>query len=106
MARYKYLNYIPKPIRIPASMYDLVNDDAFCIPDGRIPLLMMTQFGIFPSPGTYPGHGKYDYPSLMMFRHQVVAIVRRGYISDRERNWIEEHYLDDYLIEKIKRHFN
>jgi len=43
--RFKYLKYIPKPIHLDESTYDLVDDDEFFKRDYRMPLVMVTQYG-------------------------------------------------------------
>jgi len=98
-SRYKYLNYVPKPINLEPSTYKLVNDEAFCTPDGRIPLLMVTQFGIFPSKGTYK-EGK-DYSKLEGLENQIVGFIRRGYLSNREYYGIIEILINSNIMEKI-----
>ena len=66
--KYKYLNYVPRPISLKSNNYDLVDDDEFCRADDRIPLLIVTQFGIFPSKGCYKG--KRDYSQLKGLEYQ------------------------------------
>ena len=39
--KYKYLNYIPPPVGLERHRYDLVDDEAFCTPDGRMPFLWL-----------------------------------------------------------------
>lgn len=79
--KYKYLNYIPPPVGLERHRYDLVDDEAFCTPDGRMPLLMATQFGIFPN-GIYKG--KKNYGQLEGLENQTVGFIGRAYLSDRE----------------------
>ena len=61
--KYKYLNYVPTPVKLDSSCYDLVNDEEFIASDDRIPLLMVTQFGIFPGDNY---KGKYSSVSKML----------------------------------------
>lgn len=98
--KYKYLNYVPAPVNLKSNIYDLVNDEAFCRPDGRIPLLIVTQFGIFPSKGTYKG--KKDYSQLRGLKNQTVGLIRRGYLSNREYDGIIELLLDSKSLKKIR----
>jgi len=97
--RYKYLNYVPKPINLEPSTYKLVTDEAFRTPDGRIPLLMVTQFGIFPSKGTYKG--RKGYRQLEGLENQIVGFIRRGYLSNREYYGIIEILINSNIMEKI-----
>ena len=79
--KYKYLNYVPRPINLKSNNYDLVDDDEFCCVDDRIPLLIVTQFGIFPSVAY---KGKRDYSQLKGLEYQTVGFIRRVYLSSRE----------------------
>jgi hypothetical protein len=101
LKKYKYLNYVPAPVNLKSNIYDLVNDEAFCRPDGRIPLLIVTQFGIFPSKGSYKG--KRDYSQLKGLEYQTVGFIRRAYLSDREYDGIIEMLLDLKTIERIRK---
>jgi hypothetical protein len=102
MARYKYLSYMRAQYTFPKSIIDLVEDEVFVRPDGRIPLLILTQYNIIPSKGMYSGQPKYDYYKVNIFRHQVIALLRRGYFAGREASWIEEYFVDDYFIENFE----
>ncbi|MFM1744860.1 MAG: hypothetical protein RLZZ630_797 [Bacteroidota bacterium] len=95
---YKYLHYIPKPIDLAHSAYDLVDDEEFCTRDERIPLLMLTQFGIFPTAGAY---GKRDYGQLHHLEGQMVGFIGRGYLSNRERKGIRMLLLTSETIQKV-----
>tara|TARA_R110000787_G_scaffold24203_1_gene68856 strand:+ start:177 stop:818 length:642 start_codon:yes stop_codon:yes gene_type:complete len=97
--RYKYLNYVPAPVHLEPNMYDLVDDDEFCIPDGRTPLLIVVQYGIFPN-GCYKG--KKDYSQLMGLENQNVGFIGRGYLSKRERKEIIEYLLDPDTLKQIR----
>jgi hypothetical protein len=98
-AHYKYLHYIPKPIYLTHTAYDLVDDEEFCTRDERIPLLMLTQFGIFPTAGTY---GKRDYRQLQQLAGQLVGLIGRGYLSNRERKGIKMLLLTSAIVQKIR----
>ena len=97
--KYKYLNYVPAPVNLDHGLYDLVNDEDFCKPDGRIPLLIVTQYGIFPV-GHYPV-GR-DYRNLLGLENQMVAFIRRGYLSNREYPGILEIFLDPDTLLNIR----
>jgi hypothetical protein len=97
---FKYLNYVPKPIHIKPNKYDLVDDDEFCTADYRIPLLIVTQFGIFPSKGCYKG--KKDYSKLKGLEYQTVGFIRRAYLSNHESECIIAILLDLNTVEKIR----
>jgi hypothetical protein len=99
--KYKYLNYVPVPVHLKSTMYDLVDDEVFCCPDGRIPILIVTQFGVFPSKGSYKG--KKDYCQLRGLENQTVGFIRRAYLSDREYDGIIEMILDLKTIERIRK---
>lgn len=100
MKKYKYLNYIPRPVKLKPEIYDLVDDDEFCTPDWRIPLLMLTQYGVFPAKGYYKGKNGYFY--LEGLDNQRVAFIRRGYLSNREYGDIIEIFLDAYILREIR----
>lgn len=97
---YKYLNYVPKPIHLDPTDYDLVDDEEFCIPDGRVPLLNLTQFGIFPHPTAF---GKKDYRRLEGLEGQRVGFLGRGYLSNRERRMVMEVVLNENTLELIRK---
>tara|TARA_B110000046_G_scaffold166481_1_gene183414 strand:+ start:1269 stop:1667 length:399 start_codon:yes stop_codon:yes gene_type:complete len=100
--KYKYLDYIPAPIKIDPSLYDLVNDEAFCKPDGRIPLLMAIQYGIFPRIGLYGNKKGLDYSRLEGLENQLIGFIGRGYISNREREGIFKLFLDTDTVRRIR----
>jgi hypothetical protein len=77
--RFKYLNYIIQPTHIPSTDYDLVGDDEFVTEDDRIPLLVVTRFGIFPHKASFPS--KYDYWKLEGLEGQTVAFLYKVYLS-------------------------
>lgn len=97
--KYKYLNYVPAPVYLEPHMYDFVNDKDFCTPDGRTPLLIAIQYGIFPA-GNY--EGKKDYSQLKGLENQKVGFIGRGYLSDRERKEIIEILIDKDTLNKIR----
>ncbi len=97
--KYKYLNYVPRPINLKSNNYDLVDDDEFCCVDNRIPLLIVTQFGIFPSVAY---RGKRDYSQLKGLEYQTVGFIRRVYLSSREYEGIIELQLDLNTLKLIR----
>ena len=92
--------YVPRPISLDPCIYDLVDNEEFCKPDGRTPLLIVTQFCIFPTKDSYPGKSK-DYTQLEGLENQNVAFIGRGYLSLREYGPIIEFFLDSDTLKKI-----
>jgi len=82
----KYLNYLPKPIHIDESRYDLVDYDEFFKRDNRMPLVMVTQFGIFPTKGQYFDKLKKDIRLLEGLENQHIAFFRRTYLTNNEED--------------------
>jgi hypothetical protein len=105
MSKYKYLNYVPLPVNLDKTRYDLAGDTEFCRIDSRIPLLIVTQYGIFPSRGLYSANvPEKDYSKLEGLENQhSIAFIGRGYLSDRERNGIFELAITPAVKAKIKR---
>ena len=99
MKKFKYLNYVPAPVYLEPNMYDLVDDKEFCNPDGRTPLLITIQYGIFPS-GCY--NGNKDYSQLKGLENQTVGFISRGYLSNREGKDIIELLLDPDTLRQIR----
>ena len=95
----KYLNYLPKPIHIEESRYDLVDDDAFFKRDDRMPLVMVTQFGIFPTKGQYSDKPKKDIRILEGLENQNIAFFRRTYLTNNEEDGLVILYADEELVE-------
>ena len=101
--KYKYLQYAPCPINLDPNSYDLVGDKEFCDVDSRIPLLIATQFGIFPSGGTYNRLDAKDYSILEGLGNQkIIAFVGRGYLTNRERKGIYHLKIEEDTIKMIK----
>ena len=94
----KYLNYLPKPIHIEESRYDLVDDDAFFKRDDRMPLVMVTQFGIFPTKGQYSDKPKKDIRLLEGLENQNIAFFRRTYLNNNEEDGLVILYADEELV--------
>ena len=97
----KYLNYLPKPIHIDESGYDLVDDDAFFKRDDRMPLVMVTQFGIFPTKGQYSDKPKKDIRVLEGLENQQIAFFRRTYLTNNEEDGLVILYADEELVEVL-----
>ena len=95
----KYLNYLPKPIHIDETRYDLVDDDAFFKRDDRMPLVMVTQFGIFPTKGQYSDKPKKDIRVLEGLENQNIAFFRRTYLTNNEEDGLVILYADEVLVE-------
>jgi hypothetical protein len=83
--KFKYLSYLPRPIQLPTSEYDLVEDDEFCCPDDRLPILLLTQYGIFPKPASFPSKCGRDYPTRDGLEGQWIGLIRRAYLTNREQ---------------------
>jgi hypothetical protein len=96
--KYKYLNYVPAPVHLESNMYDLVDDKEFCTPDGRTPLLISTQHGIFPT----GFKGKKDYDQLKGLENQNVAFIGRGVYSENEYEHITEFFTNQDTLKKIR----
>jgi hypothetical protein len=83
--KFKYLSYLPCPIQLLPSQYDLVEDEAFCYKDDRLPLLILTQYGIFPPATSYPLNCRRNYPALQGLEGQWMGFIKRAYLSNREK---------------------
>lgn len=99
--KFKYLDYIPKPVNLEKDSIDFVNDDEFIQKDERIPLLMLTQHGIFPAKMIYQGKPRYDYRLLEGLKDRLVGFVGRGYLSSRERKGIIFKHTGPEFIKQI-----
>jgi len=100
--KYKYLNYLPKPIHLLPEEYDLVDDEEFCQKDHRIPLLIATQFGIFPTNKTYGEKPVLNYAKLEGLENRTVGFIGRAYASNRERKGIFKIFSDEEFINKLR----
>lgn len=105
--RYKWLEYLPfKPKQFDRSNWDLVNDRAFQIKDGRIPVLVATQYGIFPNKGmfnTLDGKKNPDYWNLEGLEGQRVGFVGISYLRLlSERPSICEIDLDASFMQRFR----
>ena len=105
--RYKWLEYLLfKPMQFDRSNWDLVNDRAFQMKDGRIPVLVATQFGIFPSKdmfNTLDGKKNPDYWNLEGLAGQRVGFVGISYLRLlSERPGICEIDLDTSFMQRFR----
>jgi len=99
---FKYLKYLPKPISLVPTIYDLVDEDEFCEIDTRIPLLIVTQHGIFPGKGQYHDKPTKDFRKLEGLKHQIVGLIGRPYISNQELKGLIFVTVDNDLINHLK----
>ncbi|MBZ9626658.1 hypothetical protein LB450_00955 [Psychroflexus sp. CAK1W] len=99
--KFKYLDYIPKPMHLENGSIDFVNDEEFVQKDERIPLLMLTQHGIFPGKKNYGVKPIYDYRLLDGLEDRLVGFVGRGYLSNRERKGIIFKHTGPELMKQI-----
>ena len=91
--KYKYLSYIGPPKKLDPNFYDLVDDEEFCKSDGRIPLLLVTQHGIFPG----------NYLKLEGLENQeCIGFLVRGYLSQREHNGVLRLFINSGMINRIR----
>lgn len=98
--RFKYLNYFFQPTHIPSTDYDLVGDDEFVTEDDRIPLLVITRFGIFPHMASFPS--KYDYRKLERLEGQTVAFLYKVYLSLAEEQSIRFFHVEGENFEAMR----
>ena len=99
--RLKYLKYLPKPTHIDESLYDLVDDEEFFKRDDRMPLVMVTQFGIFPTKGQYSDKPKKDVRVLEGLENQQIAFFRRTYLTNNEKDGLVILYADEGLVDGL-----
>ncbi|MCE2847496.1 MAG: hypothetical protein LW707_10810 [Sphingobacteriales bacterium] len=96
--RYKYLDYIPKPIHLDPMIYDLVGDKEFCQRDGRIPLLLITEYGVFPAIGK---NNHKNYAQLHGLENRWVGYLGRIYLTNREKYTILLAETNRALLEQV-----
>lgn len=99
--KFKYLDYIPKPVHVEADRIDFVNDDEFIQKDGRIPLVMLTQHGIFPSKQNYGSKPEYNYRLLEGLEDRLVGFVGIAYLTGNEKKGIIFKYTGPELVKQI-----
>lgn len=83
-------------------MFDLVGDEEFCNLDGRIPLLLVTQFGVYPPKDHYGNKQKVNYQDLEIFINQNVGFLGRGYPSRNEREGVKEFFININTLHNIR----
>lgn len=99
---FKYLKYLPKPIHLDPKIYDLVDEDEFCEIDIRIPILIVAQHGIFPGKSQYHDKPAKDFRKLEGLKRQIVGLIGRPYVSNRERKGLIFVTVDNDLINHLK----
>jgi hypothetical protein len=102
LAKYKYLDFIPRPRFLDTRTYDLVDEKTFLEDDGRIPLVLITRFGIFPKVGTYGDKPGQDITDLEVFKNKTIGLVGMVYLSGKEYKGIIPCYVDEKLIDNLK----
>lgn len=100
--KYKYLDFIPRPSHMDRRCCDLVGEDEFFKVDGRIPMVLITQHGIFPPKGCYDGRPKRNMAYLEDLKDQIIALTGMVYLSGYEYKGLMTTYVDDELIESLK----
>lgn len=86
--KFKYLEYIPKLVNLEKDSIDFVDDEEFIQKDERIPLIMLTQHGIFPAKENYGNKPRYDYRHLEGLENRLVGFVGKTYLTGGEKNGI------------------
>lgn len=99
--KFKYLKYLPKPMYLNKSDYDLVDDDEFFKKDNRIPLIMLINYGIFPPKGHYNLKPNKDITVLEGLENQTVGFIRKRYRIYDEKKDIVLMYPNDKLIQML-----
>ncbi|GGE44915.1 hypothetical protein [Psychroflexus planctonicus] len=99
--KFKYLKYLPKPIHLEKGTIDFVDDSEFIQKDDRIPLLLITQHGIFPTKENYAEKPTLDYRILEGLGDRLVGFIGRPYLSNNERKGIIFKYTDAEFIVQI-----
>lgn len=97
--KYKYL--IPRYINAHFATIDFNKFfvDQFFKGDDRMPLVMVTQFGIFPTKGQYSDKPKKDIRLLEGLENQNIAFFRRTYLTNNEEDGLVILYADEVLVE-------
>lgn len=103
LVKYKYLHFLPKPKQIDKRCYDLVGEDEFFEIDGRIPLVLATKFGIYPTKGHYEGKPTKHLNELEGLENRTIAIAGMVYLSGFEYPGLMTTYVDEYLIKTLKK---
>jgi hypothetical protein len=103
---YKYLDFIPKSNLLDTRTYDLVDEKTFLEDAARIPLVLVTQFGVFPIVGTYGDKPTQNLIDLEVFKYKTIGLVGMVYMSGAEYKGIIPCYVDDELIANLKHKTN
>ena len=101
-AKYKYLDFLPRPNFLDTRTYDLVDEKTFLEEDDRIPLVLITRFGVFLKLGIYGDKPTQNLTNLEVFKHKTIGLVGMVYMSGAEYNGIIPCYVDEKLIEHLK----
>jgi len=99
--RFKYLDYIPKPVNVENNSIDFVNDKEFIQKDERIPLVMLTQYGIFPAKLNYGEKPIYNYRLLEGLENRLVGFVGKAYLTGSEKKGIIFRTTNSEFIKQI-----
>jgi hypothetical protein len=99
--KFKYLDYIPKPVNLENSSIDFVNDKEFIQKDERIPLVMLTQYGIFPAKLNYGEKPIYNYRLLEGLENRLVGFVGKAYLTGSEKKGIIFKTTNSEFIKQI-----
>ena len=101
--KYKYLYFLPRISHIHLNCIDQVSEDEFYTPDYRIPLVLVTQHGIFPSKGDYEGKCTKSLETLEDLKYQIIGLTGMVYLSGKEFKGILPIYVDDELVSHLKK---
>lgn len=101
--KYKYLYFSPKLIHIHPKCIDQVSEDEFYTADYRIPLVLVTQHGIFPSKGNYEGKCTKPLETLEDLKYQTIGLTGMVYLTGKEFKGILPIYVDDELVSHLKK---
>jgi hypothetical protein len=100
--KYKYLDFVPRPNFLDTRTYDLVDEKTFLEDDDRMPLVLITRFGVFPKIGKYGDKPILNLTDLEVFKHKTIGLVGMVYMSGGEYIGIIPCYVDDELIENLR----
>jgi len=99
--KFKYLDYIPKLVNLENNSIDFVNDKEFIQKDERIPLVMLTQYGIFPAKLNYGEKPIYNYRLLEGLENRLVGFVGKAYLTGSEKKGIIFRTTNSEFIKQI-----
>lgn len=101
-AKYKYLDFIPCPKFIDSRTFDLVDEETYLKEDGRMPLVLVTQFGVFPGQCVYGDKPEQNLVNLEVFKYKTIGLIGMIYMSGSEYRGIIPYYVDEKIIENLK----